>query len=622
VGYKGDHSPVGNVFYLFVSQGHGLGTADIQGVKQLRKLDENLSHQMKEALQVLHDTGHILLAECQQGLCVCFKPQFIADIIAIFADPACIAFESGKLRACATKKSILRLLMENLPSNFRSNECASTIFNFLLSISVVIEIDFSHIAMNSSAESSRHEHLFMVPSALKGRPSFWREVLPQSVMCLRGLRFRSTQKIVTVGRFLRVMSTMVHIPDRMWGCAFVIEVALPPVPANSEGKLPSASLTSVWIFIRLHETRNLVDAVVLGPNIAAINAPEASAAVTDIMHKLRCDSSSRSNLCPFCCASDVYVRCGAAHQFVAAGNTFKASESSGFESSATIPADVQDSAAPSVLAGTLHCSRFHSLSADNVRFGLPLDSLGGNEMPPLYPSASVLRTDKLRTTASIHDASSAAQPETASASTFATETSASSVTISSSPSSSRARDRLPWQQVTSAGFVVMPDGSGRVLYHSFFVSTLQLEVNDILSGDSMQGLLAACDGGNSAPFYEATISRSRSAALFSSRATASGASTLNESQPLTETLPLKLIYRVGDNIGDRKIVEIYACSRASTVLVDYPTQPSPSLKSLSPSSAFTLDSPHSFSEGDSVMLCVRDHSFLFCCAIIITVTVR
>jgi hypothetical protein len=582
-----------------VSQGHGLGTADIQGMKELRKLDENLSHQMKEALQVLHDTGHILLAECQQGLCVCFKPQFIADIIAIFADPACIVFESGQLRACATKTSILRLLMENLPSNFRSKECALTIFNFLLSISVVIEIDFSHIAMNASAESSHQEHLFMVPSALKGRPSFWREVLPQSVMCLRGVRFRSTQKIVTVGRFLRVMSTMVHIPNRMWGCAFVIEVALPPAPADLEGKLSGASLTSVWIFVRLHETRNLVDAVVLGQNIAAINAPEASAAVIDIMHKLRCDSSSRSNLCPFCCASDVYVRCGAAHEFVHA----------------------QDSAAPSVLAGTLHCSRFHSMSADNVRFGLPLDSLGGNEMPPLYPSASVLRSDKLRTTASIHDASPAAQPTTALASTFATEASASSVTLSSSPSSSRARDRLPWQQVTSAGFVVMPDGSGRVLYHSFFVSTLQLEVNDILSVDSMQGLLAAYDGGNSAPFYEATILRNRTSAP-PLRATASGASALNESQPLTEILPLKLIYRVGDNIGHRKIIEIYACSRASTVLADYPTQPSPSLKSLSSSSAFTLDSPHSFSEGDMVMLCVRDHPFLFCCAIMITVTVR
>ena len=167
----------------------------------------------------------------------------------------------------------------------------------------------------------------------------------------------------------------------------------------------------------------------------------------------------------------------------------------------------------------------------------------------------------------------------------------------------------------------MPDGSGRVLYHSFFVSTLQLEVNDILSVDSMQGLLAAYDGGNSAPFYEATILRNRTSAL-PLRATASGASTLNESQPLEEILPLKLIYRVGDSIGDRKIVEIYACSRASTVLADHPTQPSPSLKSLSSSSAFTLDSPHSFSEGDMVMLCVRDHPFLFCCAIMITVTVR
>ncbi len=503
-------------------------------------------------------------------------------MIAIFADPSCNAFGRGKLRACATKDTILRLLVENLDFKLRSSMNAATIFNFLLSIKVIIELDATYSAPLSPTSPLERKRLFMVPSALKGRPAFWREVLPQPVMCLRGLRFHSSRKIVTVGLFLRVMSSMVQNPDRMWGCAFVIEVSLSP--SSSAGEVSQdfsgqiSAPQSVWVFVRLYETRNVIDAIILGDTIANINTPQASAAVIDVMERLQCDASTPLTLCPFCIASDVYVRCGAAHLFALADNHASAATSGVHMSASTAsPTQKQDNSSLStVSSGLLQCSRFHTVSIANARFGLVLDSLGRNEMPPLYPVAWVTREQELAA------ATSTTEPALPLAS------SPSLALPLSMPSSSRVRDRLPWQQVTSSGFALRPDGSGRALSVSFFVSTLQLAVDDIVPHESLQGLNAAIAAAaadvSAARVYEATV----------------------QARGSMKCVNLKLNYNIGDAIGDKKISHIYACSRANTVQVETPS--SPSLPTKSPastsSSEFTLEHPHTFSEGDSAMLCV------------------
>jgi hypothetical protein len=576
------HHQASHLRYLICNQicfvqGHGLGTDDIKGIKSLKPLQGGLFLQKKEALQVLHDTGHILLAECAQGLCVCFKPQFIADMIAIFADPSCDAFGHGKLRACASKDTILRLLVENLEFKLRSTTNAATIFNFLLSIKVIIELDAIYFAPSSP---SSLERMFMVPSALKGRPSFWREVLPRPVMCLRGLRFRSTRKIVTVGLFLRVMSSMVHNPDRMWGCAFVIEIVMPFSSsagyASEEVHGSVAMPQSIWIFVRLFETRNFVDVVILGETIAAINAPEASAASIDIIERLQCDTSAPLTLCPYCCASDVYVRCGAAHLFCPDNDASKAASSArNAVPASSLSQEQNDSTLASASVGLLHCSRFHSVSVATVRFGLFLGDLGRNEMPPLYPIACVTPAQELA------EAASSSKSESLLASSV--ETADSSLP---GPSLSRVRDRLPWQQVTSAGFALMPDGNGRVLSLSFFVSTLQLAVDDIMPHHFLEGLNSAIDAvaavpADADPVYEASIMGSGG----------------------MQRVSLKLVYRIGDLLGGKQIADIYACARANTVLAEASsTSSSPTSSS---SSQFILEHPHTFSEGDPVMLCVR-----------------
>ena len=184
------------------------------------------------------------------------------------------------------------------------------------------------------------------------------------------------------------------------------------------------------------------------------------------------------------------------------------------------------------------------------------------------------------------------------------------------------RDRLPWQQVTSAGFAVMPDLSGRALCQSFFVSTLQLSANDVVSCNSMKGLhsaidAAAADASDSDHVHETNVLRSSHAAA----AVTPGDSTLDAKAACEELVHLKLNYRVGDMIGKKTIAQIYACSRANTVLVKAATAlsstKSPSSSSTSASSSttpttFFLAHSHSFSEGDAVMLCVSPFSFLLC----------
>ncbi len=612
-------------------QGCGLGTKEIAGVKELKALDGILSQQKKDALQVLHDTGHIFIAECEQGTCVCFRPQFIADIIAIFADPSCSEFDRTALRACASQDAILRLLRENLPEKYRGSHHMSSIFNFLVHIRIIIQIELADTMTVLPSASLLQRKLFMVPSTLKGRPSFWREVLPRPVMCLRGLRFSSMQKIVTVGQFLRVMSSRVHNPDRMWGCAFVIEVTPESSSAAdfASDQFKREVPQSTWIFVRLYETRDFVDAVVLGSSISDINSPKTSEVVNKLMKHMDCDVSSPLMLCPFCCASDVYVRCGAAHKFFPEKHKKQhplgdADLRFDQHASATSPVATQDSSPAGV--AVLNCSRFHSVSFRNIHFGLMLDGLGRNEMPPLYPEAWVSRMHRRAASLiDVDDSDSIALPRRSKSSPAAAAEPAPSTntesksSASSSSSPSRVRDRLPWQQVTSAGFAVMPDFSGRALCQSFFVSTLQLSVNDVVSRHSMKGLhsaidAAAADASISDHVHEAKVLRSGHAA----GAATPGDSTLDAKVACDELMQLKLIYRVGDMIGKKTISRIYACSRANTVVVNA-TPVLPSAKSLLSSSTsasssatsttFFLEHSHSFSEGDAVMLCVS--VFLF-----------
>ena len=611
-----------------------MGTKEISskvkknGVTELKELDGELSQQKIDALHVLHNTGHIFLAECDEGCCICFKPQFIANIIAIFADPACFAFDHSKLRACASREIIWSLLQEHLPAQYRSVTHMNAILKFLELIRIIIEIDHADTSFPVLSGPMPLKKLFMVPSALKGRPSFWREVLPRPVTCLRGLRFRSMQKIVTVGQFLWVMAGVVRNPDRMWGCAFVVEVSAASLSTadSANAQVQAEAPPAIWIFVRLYETRDFVDAVILGASIEAVNADQASAAVFKIMKKLECDATSPLRLCPFCCASDVYVRCGAAHKFPNKGKA-SSHEAAGVNlgehttAPATSPSerlrDILYKMRSSPASAALKCSRFHTVSLETLSSGLMLDGLGKNEMPVMYPAdwasgARAAAALELTTRDSVlndspHESSTSSTsaseqvPVVALAPSVTAELPRSSLGPKRS-SSIRVRDRLPWQRVTSAGFAVVPDGSGRALSHSFFVSTRQLEVDDVVVCGSMGALHAAIDaaagdGSNADHLHEAAVLKK------SNVTTDSTYSSLDASVSSEMHVPLKLTYRVGDMIGTKTIAEIYSCSRARTVFVD-PAQ-APSSPSSSSSTAFTLQQPHTFSDGNAVMLCVR-----------------
>ena len=420
------------------------------------------SNQQKlQALRVLHDVGALILYEVEEAgerlHSICWEPQIVADIIAAFADPQSEVLseshDSARLgRACFLLPDLLAFLENNLPNyrddrsvadamaEFRqqqSNHAAdedpslfgsksrafaaffermlpnlAKLFKFLQALGIFMSVPTAASNPDEAPSLALDDDcVFMVPSALKGRPSFWREIADGNDTWVRGLRFSSTAGLVTVACFVRVMSAMCVVPRQMWGCAFVL-------PIDDDTTL----------FVRLAESRASVDTVILSRSSRSLISEHVSERCREIAQLLGCSHASPLLLCPYCCATDMYVRSGAAHSFYE--NQAQAADTPHFSRTAPPPSSQQvssallpnrhglvsapqaksshlspayppaapvplDAHAPAKMqsasiGSTVHrCSRYHDLRMRQLMCGILVSSLGSvTTMPPLYPSTS------------------------------------------------------------------------------------------------------------------------------------------------------------------------------------------------------------------------------------------
>ena len=158
--------------------------------------------------------------------------------------------------------------------------------------------------------------------------------------------------MITVAVFVRAM-TLLHLdPTRMWGCAFAKQLE-----------------NGTYLFVRLSESRELVDIVILGCEVSLLHGELVDRALLRVAQLLRTDKSTMMHLCPKCCSSDMFVRAGFAHAFYI------------------------NQAEDTASGHALRCSRMHEVSAAEVRDGLRVGKIGGNSEPALYPSNSAFRDE-------------------------------------------------------------------------------------------------------------------------------------------------------------------------------------------------------------------------------------
>jgi hypothetical protein len=425
----------------------------------------------------------------------------VANVIAKFADP------DNRLpihRGCASRADLEAILGQFLhDSPYRqsnaelSRENASILFNFLLALRVFAPVD--SLAAGSSDGSSVQ---FMVPSALKGRPSFWRDVFGSDALqfsCVRGVRFMCMDAMITVASFIRAMTQLCSEPSRMWGCAFSFQLG-----------------NGGYMFVRLSENRDFVDVVVLGSEMSQLAGELVDDCCRHVTMLLRCSMSNPLLLCPHCCASDMFARSGAVHAFyreqlalLAAADKQQPHQPVDGVGAAGAPflqgrhgndTDQPDSDLPilqqtpvrsvsssSAGARMISCSRYHEVSESGILRGQLVGSVGGSGMPASYPEGS-----------------------------------------------EADRDALRWVEVSSTGLAEMATGGVEVLPNSFFSLTQQLKDGDTISLDS----LAAVED-----------------------AVRSGAKSCRLQQCVAGCdIDVRLEYCVGDAIGSKVIDVILSCS--------------------------------------------------------------
>ncbi len=436
--------------------------------------------QSLQALQVLHDVGSVIFCNVSDGCggskaCLCWKPQIVANVIAKFADPGhSLPIQRGCASRAVLETILKQCLQDELPAQSDTERLrdASTLFNFLLALRVIAPIERPVAADGSPLPVSDGSVQFMVPSALKGRPSFWREVfgLDQACCfsCVRGVRFACMDAMITVAAFVRAITQLCFDPTRMWGCAFSFQL-----------------LNHGCMFVRLAESRDFVDVVVLGSDMSQLVGEHVDEGFRQVTALLRCSTSNPLLLCPHCCASDMFARSGAVHafyreqiEFMATCNTQQQqqqqqpvddmslrSASSGSGSDANTITNQRGSAnisrqggavfydldsapcsrvgAPSVqpalAAAVLNCSRFHEVTKDSLLNGLCVGVIGSRDMPALYPRCA-------------------------------------------SP-----RVCLPWTRVSPLGLIEFGD-KFKVVPNSFFELTLQLKEGELLSQACMRSI--------------------------------------------------------------------------------------------------------------------------------------
>jgi len=233
---------------------------------------------------------------------------------------------------------------------------AKTLFDFLVALRVFVAIEQPRLP---PCEPPSESTLYMSPFTFKGWPAFWREIidetplrLPWNATCVRGLRYSCVDSIITVSAFVRAMAHLCLQPNRMWGCAFAKSLE-----------------NGTFLFVRLSESRDSVDVVVLGCDVSLLHGDFVDRALLRVSQLLHTDQSTMMQLCPKCCASDMFVRCGIAHAFY-----------------------IRQAVAPDT-GRALRCSRMHDVSAVAVRDGLRVGKVGDNFESVIYPSNSDLRND-------------------------------------------------------------------------------------------------------------------------------------------------------------------------------------------------------------------------------------
>ena len=504
--------------------------------------------QSLQALHVLHDVGDIIFCNVSDGqggskACLCWQPQVVASVIAEFVDP------QGGLpvhRGCASQENLMAVLEQFLQKNAEkkmtmqgashqdrsaqtSRENATTLFKFLLALRVIIELPVPFEASLSADPSHQRSLRFMVPSALKGRPSFWRDVFEFEQFqfsFVRGVRFVCMDAMITVASFIRTMTHLCSDPTHMWGCAFSFELG-----------------NCGHIFVRLAESRDFVDVVVLGREQSQLSGECVDNALLQITTLLRCSMDNALPLCPHCCASDMFARSGAVHAFyreqlvsttaaskqphdIAASTLLVPALDGSVAVDASDNSITQHAVARSFsssgvdYASMVSCSRYHEVSKSGVLMGQRVGSIGIASMPVSYPEGPLAD-----------------------------------------------RNALPWISVSSTGLADMGSGGVEVLPNSFFSLTKQLKEGDVISASS----LAAIDV-----------------------AIRSGAKTCRVKQIGAEfDMDVRLEYSLGDQIGGKEIDVILCCSSSVEI------------KSADASSGtVTTKSAHVLRCGDEVMLSV------------------
>ena len=421
--------------------------------------------QSLQALHVLHDVGDVIFCSVNDGhggskACLCWKPQVVANVIAKFVDP------DNRLpmkRGCASRADLEEILRQFLQESQlvhggieKLREDTTMLFKFLLALHVFVPVkgpvhSDAPLSVGISHDSSLK---FMVPSALKGRPSFWREVFGSQACrfsCVRGIRFACMDAMITVAAFVRAMTQLCSDPMCMWGCAFSYQLR-----------------NGGYMFVRLAESRDFIDVVILGSDMSQLVGEHVYDGCRQVTTLLRCNMSNSLLLCPRCCASDMFARSGAAHAFYreqlamaskqqqlrpvddesTAGTLLPqalqpkdadraASVASNFHRSASHISDgIRKTSTNS--ARMFSCSRYHEVSESSLLMGQRTGSVGGAGMPVSYPERS--ETD---------------------------------------------RDALRWVTVSSTGLADMVGRGVEVLPNSFFSLTQQLKEGDMISKKSL-----------------------------------------------------------------------------------------------------------------------------------------
>ncbi len=509
--------------------------------------------QSLQALQVLHDVGDVIFCSGSDGhggskAFLCWKPQFVANAIAKFADPDNhLPIQRGCASRAALEDILRQFLQDSMPaqSEFLSDtgrlRDARALFNFLLALRVFAPVERPVAAdgplpADSSLDGSEQ---FIVPSALKGRPSFWREVFGAQACnfsCVRGIRFACMDAMITVAAFVRAMTQLCSDPARMWRCAFSVQLR-----------------NGGCMFVRLAESRDFVDVVVLGSDMSQLVGELVDDCCRQVAALLRCSASDPLLLCPHCCASDMFVRRGAVHAFYREQMALLATADTqpqlqpvdhGSSTGALLPQALQqnyahqaDSAAPILqqapsrsassssdgnTAGTrtVSCSRYHEVSESDVLMRQRVGSVGSSGMPVTYPEGPAADREALR-----------------------------------------------WVAVSSTGLAEIATGGAEVLPNSFFSLTRQLNEGDTISPES----LAAVDDAVRAGAKACRVQQCGSGRI----------------------VDVRLEYCVGDNVGDRVIDVILSCS--GTVEIK---------SAVAATGSVTTKQAHKLSRGDTVLISV------------------